>query len=68
MSAPQQAQDRAPAGAEGVAQAPASPAGVGTMIAALKAKTQQAPNDPEAWQNLGWAYMHINPPDAAACL
>jgi cytochrome c-type biogenesis protein CcmH len=46
------------------AQSPS--ANVETMIAALKAKTQRAPNDPAAWQNLGWAYMHISRPADAA--
>ena len=48
------------------AQAAMPAAGVDKMIAALKAKTQQTPDDPEAWQNLGWAYMHISRPADAA--
>jgi cytochrome c-type biogenesis protein CcmH len=55
---PVPAQDRA--SALDAAQSPA--ANVDTMIAALKAKTQQTPNDPAAWQNLGWAYMHVSRP------
>jgi cytochrome c-type biogenesis protein CcmH len=35
------------------------------MIAQLEQKVRQNPKDVEAWQNLGWAYMHIRQPDQA---
>ncbi len=38
------------------AQAPS----MAQMIADLEVKTKQAPNDADAWQTLGWAYMHIS--------
>jgi cytochrome c-type biogenesis protein CcmH len=30
------------------------------MIADLEAKTRQTPKDADAWQALGWAYMHLS--------
>jgi cytochrome c-type biogenesis protein CcmH len=36
------------------------------MIAQLQQKVQQSPKDAEAWQTLGWAFMHIRQPADAA--
>lgn len=41
----------------------ASPANsMADMIAKLQEKVRQMPNDADAWQILGWAYMHIRQP------
>jgi cytochrome c-type biogenesis protein CcmH len=41
--------------------------GMDKMIAQFQDKVRQNPKDADAWQNLGWAYMHMREPaDAAA--
>lgn len=41
-------------------------AGMEKMIAQLQDKVRAEPNSAEAWQNLGWAFMHIHQPAKAA--
>lgn len=52
--------------ANGAAQAPTPAAGMGDIIQRLKETVQRDPKDADAWQNLGWAYMHIRQPADAA--
>jgi cytochrome c-type biogenesis protein CcmH len=57
--------DAAPAQQQ--AQNPSPANSMADMIEQLQVKTRQTPKDPEAWQQLGWAFMHVHrPADAAA--